>query len=89
MHPQQVPRHATLNADRISRQFAPEAASFYSVESLNLHAQNITIPGLSPLFPDAHCSPSGEVCQITMGESGKCSFRSVFINMQSNRDVQK
>jgi len=32
--------------------------------------QNITIPGASPLFPDAHCIASGEVCQLTLGEGG-------------------
>lgn len=33
--------------------------------------QNITLPGASPLFPDAHCIASGEVCQFTLGEGGK------------------
>lgn len=33
--------------------------------------QNITLPGASPLFPDAHCIASGEVCQLTLGEGGK------------------
>ena len=29
---------------------------------------NITIPGFSPLYPQMHCTASGEVCQITAGE---------------------
>lgn len=29
---------------------------------------NITVPGLSPLYPQAHCTASGEVCQLTTGE---------------------
>lgn len=29
--------------------------------------QNITIPGLSPLYPDVHCNPSGEICQFVTG----------------------
>lgn len=33
-----------------------------------LYSQNITIPGLSPLYPEIHCTSSGEVCQITLGE---------------------
>ena len=34
----------------------------------SLYERNITIPGASPLFPDAHCTSSGEVCQLTTGE---------------------
>lgn len=30
--------------------------------------QNITVPGLSPLFPDTHCTSTSEVCQLTLGE---------------------
>src|SRR5947209_14777900 len=31
-------------------------------------AENITLPGASPLYPDAHCTETGEVCQLTTGE---------------------
>lgn len=31
--------------------------------------KNITIPGLSPLFPQLHCLKDGSVCQVTTGES--------------------
>jgi hypothetical protein len=34
----------------------------------NLYDKNITIPGASPLFPDAHCTKAGDVCQLTTGE---------------------
>lgn len=27
------------------------------------------MPGLSPLFPDVHCTENGDVCQLTIGES--------------------
>jgi purine nucleoside permease len=30
---------------------------------------NITVPGFSPLFPQAHCLEDGSVCQLTTGES--------------------
>ena len=30
--------------------------------------KNVTVPGASPLYPDAHCVESGEVCQLTTGE---------------------
>lgn len=29
---------------------------------------NITVPGFSPLFPEAHCTEDGEVCQLVTGE---------------------
>lgn len=28
------------------------------------------MPGLSPLYPDAHCTKSGDICQLVTGESG-------------------
>lgn len=31
--------------------------------------RNITLPGLSPLFPAVHCTKSGEICQVVLGES--------------------
>ena len=33
-------------------------------------ARNISVPGFSPLFPKAHCTEGGEVCQVITGESG-------------------
>ena len=30
--------------------------------------QNITVPGLSPLYPEIHCDASGDVCQFVTGE---------------------
>lgn len=30
---------------------------------------NITVPGFSPLYPDAHCTANGDVCQLIIGES--------------------
>lgn len=49
--------------------FTPEAESFYAVHDFNLLAHNITIPGFSPKFPEAHCTANGEICQATTGES--------------------
>ncbi|ORY20307.1 purine nucleoside permease [Naematelia encephala] len=31
--------------------------------------ENITLPGLSPLFPNITCSPSGDICHLTTGEA--------------------
>ncbi|CZT44415.1 related to purine nucleoside permease [Rhynchosporium secalis] len=54
--------------------FSPEADIWYSNAKTpgsigDLFAKNITIPGLSPLFPDVHCLKDGSVCQLTTGES--------------------
>ncbi|TVY91679.1 Purine nucleoside permease, partial [Lachnellula willkommii] len=35
----------------------------------HLLEKNITVPGFSPLFPDAHCTHNGSVCLLTTGES--------------------
>lgn len=32
-------------------------------------AHNITVPGLSPLYPEVHCTGDYEVCQLVTGES--------------------
>jgi purine nucleoside permease len=49
--------------------FAPEAEVWYGKKEFNLLAQNITVPGLSPLFPEVHCTAKGDVCQVVTGES--------------------
>lgn len=50
--------------------FPPEGAAWYGIPEFNLLARNITVPGLSPLYPDVHCTENGEVCQIVTGEAG-------------------
>ncbi|KAG7664049.1 uncharacterized protein J8A68_002427 [[Candida] subhashii] len=37
------------------------------LESMDL-IQNITIPGLSPMYPTIHCTTNGTICQITIDE---------------------
>ncbi|KAG6851323.1 hypothetical protein C0991_009374 [Blastosporella zonata] len=49
--------------------FSPEGATWYGRPEIDVLAQNITIPGFSPLFPDAHCTSDGFVCQLTTGEA--------------------
>ncbi|KAH8812845.1 purine nucleoside permease [Xylogone sp. PMI_703] len=50
--------------------FDSEADVWYddAQNQLGLLDQNFTIPGFSPLFPDAHCTASGDICQLTTGE---------------------
>jgi purine nucleoside permease len=56
-----------------SLQFGPEASAWYSNFTTSglgdLFARNITVPGLSPVYPMVHCTLSGDVCQVTVGES--------------------
>ncbi|KAL3470005.1 purine nucleoside permease [Aspergillus californicus] len=48
--------------------FTPEAEIWHGIPEFNLLAHNITLPGLSPLFPSIHCSRDYKVCQIVTGE---------------------
>ncbi|KAI0121164.1 purine nucleoside permease-domain-containing protein [Xylariales sp. AK1849] len=57
----------------ITNMFSPEAViwqkrlpdSGYG----DLLRRNISIPGLSPLYPAVHCTRAGDICQITAGEA--------------------
>lgn len=51
--------------------FDPEADIWYGIPEFDILALNITVPGFSPLFPDAHCTADGDICQLVTGESGK------------------
>jgi purine nucleoside permease len=46
--------------------FDPEVEVWYGISDFDVLARNIAIPGLSPVYPDAHCTADGEVCQLTM-----------------------
>lgn len=54
--------------------FAPEAEIWYGIKEFNLLEKNITLPGLSPLFPDVHCTADGDICQVITGESGELNL---------------
>ena len=47
--------------------FDPEADVWYGIEEFDVLAVNVTVPGLSPVYPDVHCTADGDVCQITIG----------------------
>lgn len=49
--------------------FAPEAEIWYGIPEFDILALNVTVPGLSPLFPEVHCTADGDVCQVVTGES--------------------
>lgn len=50
------------------KQFTEEGEAWYGIPDFNLLARNITVPGFSPLFPDAHCTADGSICQVVTGE---------------------
>lgn len=41
---------------------------WWGIPEFDLLAHNITVPGLSPLFPDVHCTTDGSICQLVTGE---------------------
>ncbi|KAJ5296185.1 hypothetical protein PENANT_c021G01146 [Penicillium antarcticum] len=49
--------------------FEPEAEAWWNIPEFDLLAHNITLPGLSPLYPDVHCTEDYEICQLITGES--------------------
>jgi purine nucleoside permease len=50
--------------------FQPEAEVWYGIPEFDLLELNVTVPGFSAEFPDAHCTADGEICQLvtSMGE---------------------
>ncbi|CAI7629702.1 unnamed protein product [Penicillium pancosmium] len=49
--------------------FEPEAEAWWNVPEFNILAHNITVPGLSSIYPDVHCTDDYEVCQLITGEA--------------------
>ncbi|KAK3115846.1 hypothetical protein LTR53_004405 [Teratosphaeriaceae sp. CCFEE 6253] len=49
--------------------FVYEEEVWYGIPEFDILALNITVPGFSPEYPDAHCTADGEICQLTTGES--------------------
>jgi purine nucleoside permease len=69
----------------IINMFHSEAVEWYNIPEFDLLAQNITVPGFSPLFPDVHCTHDGAICQLTTGiaEINAASTMSSLINWPS------
>ena len=49
--------------------FDPEGEVWYGIPEFDILALNVTVPGFSPLYPDAHCTADGDVCELITGES--------------------
>ncbi|MCJ1477988.1 hypothetical protein MMC13_006663 [Lambiella insularis] len=63
--------------------FPPEGEAWYGIPEFDLLAQNITVSGLSPLYPDVHCTLSNDICQIVTGESEINAASSITALVQS------
>jgi len=66
----QSPRESTKMKPKvfILSMYSDEGNVWYTIPEFDLLARNITVLGLSPLFPDAHCTQDGSICQLTTGE---------------------
>ncbi|KAK7037456.1 hypothetical protein VNI00_010948 [Paramarasmius palmivorus] len=53
----------------ILNMFDGEANVWYNIPEFDLLARNITVPGFSPRFPDAHCTQDGSICELVAGEA--------------------
>ncbi|KAH9820429.1 purine nucleoside permease-like [Teratosphaeria destructans] len=49
--------------------FSPEAEMWWGIPEFDILAINVTVPGFSPLFPEAHCTADGAICQLITGEA--------------------
>ncbi|KAI9060792.1 purine nucleoside permease [Trametes sanguinea] len=49
--------------------FDEEGSSWFGIPEFNVLEHNITVPGFSPLFPQAHCTQDGSICQLVTGEA--------------------
>ena len=59
----------------------PYGEVWWGIPEFDLLATNITVPGFSPPFPDAHCTADGGICHLVTGESGGCLFPTVLVVM--------
>ncbi|KAJ6588885.1 purine nucleoside permease [Mycena capillaripes] len=46
-----------------------EANVWFGIPEFDLLAQNITVPGFSPLYPNVHCTANSDVCLLTTGQA--------------------
>ncbi|MCJ1359386.1 MAG: hypothetical protein MMC33_009388 [Icmadophila ericetorum] len=55
--------------------YGPEGDAWHNIPEFDVLAQNITVPGLSPIFPRVHCTAVGDICQLVTGEAGMCDLQ--------------
>jgi purine nucleoside permease len=49
--------------------FGPEEGAWLDIPEFDVFAVNVTVPGLSPVYPHIHCTSDFSICQITIGEA--------------------
>ncbi|KAI0696709.1 purine nucleoside permease [Cytidiella melzeri] len=49
--------------------FENERDVWIGLPDFNILAHNVTVPGFSPLFPQAHCTVDNSICLLTTGEA--------------------
>ncbi|KAL5116122.1 hypothetical protein ACEQ8H_006019 [Pleosporales sp. CAS-2024a] len=49
--------------------FVSEEKIWFGIPEFDILAQNISVTGLSPLFPNVHCTANGSICQVVTGEA--------------------
>lgn len=69
--PARLEKRATTIAPKvvIISMFPSESEVWYGIPEFNLNAMNVTVPGLSPLYPAVHCTANGDVCNLIIGEA--------------------
>ncbi|KAL1624322.1 hypothetical protein SLS56_007861 [Neofusicoccum ribis] len=69
-HAEITPRDSSKTKPKvfIVSMFDPEAEVWWGIPEFDLLAKNVSVPGFSPLFPEAHCTADGEICQLVTGE---------------------
>ncbi|KAK7002203.1 purine nucleoside [Favolaschia claudopus] len=67
----------TVNASNVAKispkvliisMFGPEESVWHNIPEFDILAKNITVQGLSPLFPYVHCTEDETICQLITGE---------------------
>ncbi|KAI0773067.1 purine nucleoside permease [Trametes elegans] len=48
--------------------FGSEGDAWHGIPDFNVLERNISVPGFSPRFPDAHCTKNGDICQLVTDE---------------------
>ncbi|KAK7024936.1 purine nucleoside permease [Favolaschia claudopus] len=71
--------------------FRSEATEWHNIPEFNLLARNFTIPGLSALFPDVHCTQDGDICQVITGQAeinAASTISSLLLSQSPRFDLQ-
>lgn len=64
--------------------FDGEAEAWYIMPDFDIFGRNITVPGFSPVFPQAYCTSNGEICQMTTGEGAAVSMTALWMSNHFN-----